>query len=107
MTGSICWGVNLQDSGMSVKSIEVDLKYCETNNWNCTIFGDNGSLQDIPLGSTWKSESFCGSKQIALKASTCGFEKATLMRAKLAEAGNGTRLRIEIKLQGMLNSNKT
>ena len=66
--------------------------------------GDNGISQDIPLASTWKSESFCGSKMIALRATTCGFRGATLMRAKLADAGNGAKLRITAKLQGELNN---
>ena len=97
---SICWELNFHGSGLNVRSIEVDLKDGEIRHWNVIAIGDNGILQDIPLATTWKSESFCGSKIIALGATTFGFEKATLMRAKLAEAGNGTKLRITVKLQG-------
>ena len=105
MTSSICWGMNFQDSGMSVRSIEVDFKDCGINHWQCLMLGDNEKFHDEPLGSTWKNKLFCGSKKIALKVTTFGFEKATLMRAKLADAGNGTRLRMVVKLQGKQNNN--
>ena len=68
------------------------------------MIGDNGISQDVPLASTWKSESFCGSKMIALRVTNFGFQRATLMRAKLADAGNCTNLRITVKLQSKLNN---
>ena len=89
---------------MSVRSIEVDFNTCETDHCLCFMLGENGTFKEIlPLGSPWKSESFAGSKKITLKAINVGVEKATLMRSKLAEAGDGTKLRMVVKLQGKMN----
>ena len=96
MLGSICWELNFQDSGMSARSIEVDLNTQIPDHCQCFIRGDDGICKDIALGSIWKSEEFCGSKRLTLMAMTLG------MRAKVADVGDGNMFRIVVKLQGKL-----
>ena len=102
MIGSLCWELDLQYSGMMVKSVEVELNTYTTNGYQGYLVGDNDLSHDVPLGSTWKSEAFCGSKMITLMAQTIGRKEAILMRAKVADDGNGTKLRMVVKLQGKL-----
>ena len=90
----------MEDTGMNVMSIEMDFNICETDHCLCFMLGDNGTFKEIsPLGSPWKSESFAGSKNITVKAIHLGVEKAMLMRAQLAEAGEGIKLRMVVKLR--------
>ena len=102
MIGLICWELDLQDSGMVVKSVEVEANNHTINGFKGYLVGNNDLFHDVPLGSTWKSEAFCGSKRMTLMAQTIGFKEAILMRAKVADAENGTKLRMVVKLQGKL-----
>ena len=102
MIGLICWELDLQDSGMMVKSVEVESNNHAPNRYQGYIIGDDDLSHDVPLGSAWKSEAFCGSKRITLMAQTFGCKEAILMRAKVADAENGTKLRMVVKLQGKL-----
>ena len=102
MLGSICWELNFQDSGMSARSIEVDLNTQIPDHCQCFIRGDDGICKDIALGSIWKSEEFCGSKRLTLMAMTSVGKESTLMSAKLADDGDGNMFRIAVKLQGKL-----
>ena len=102
MLGSICWELNLQDSGMSARSIEVDLITHTPDHCHCFMIGDDGIFRDIALGSIWKSEALSGSKRLTLVAMTSGGKESTLMRAKVAHVGDGDILRIVVKLQGKL-----
>ena len=85
-----------------VKSVEVELNTYTTNGFKSFLAGDNDLFHDVPLGSMWKSEAFCGSKMITLMAQTIGRKEAILMRAKVADAENGTKLRMVVKLEGKL-----
>ena len=102
MIGLICWELDLQDSGMVVKSVEVEANNHTINGFKGYLVGNNDLFHDVPLGSTWKSEAFCGSKMITLMAQTIGRKEAILMRAEVDDAGNGTKLRMVVKLQGKL-----
>ena len=102
MLGSICWELNFQDSGMSARSMEVDLSTQIPNHCQCFMIGNDGICQDIALGSIWRSEAFCGSTRLTLMAMTFGAKESTLMRAKVADVGGGNMLRIVVKLQGKL-----
>ena len=85
-----------------VKSVEVELNTFTTNGFKSFLAGDNDLFHDVPLGSTWKSEAFCGSTRITLMVMTlCGKEKM-LMRAKVADAENDIKLRMVVKLQDKL-----
>ena len=102
MLGSICWELNFQDSGMSTRSIEVDLNTQLPDHCQCFMIGDNEIFEAIALRSIWKSEAFCGSKRLTLMAMTLGGKESTLMRAKVADVGDGNMFRIVVKLQSKL-----
>ena len=87
---------------MMVKSVEVESNNHAPNGYQGYLLGDDDLSHDVPLGSTWKSEAFCGSTRITLMAQTINRKEAILMRAKVADDGNGTKLRMVVKLQGKL-----
>ena len=102
MIGLIFWELNFKDSGMSARSIEVDLNTQMPDHRLCFMSGDDGIFRDVALGSKWKSEAFCGSTRLTLMAMTSGGKESTLMRAKVADVGDGNMFRIVVKLQGKL-----
>ena len=99
MIGSISWELNLQDTTLTIRSVEVEIELnshlCESR---CFIVGDHGLFQDVYLGSSWNSDTMGGSKRISLMAHTFSGGKSTLMRAKAAD--KGIVLRMVVKLQG-------
>ena len=102
MIGLIFWELNFKDSGMSARSIEVDLNTQIPDHCQCFMSGDDGIFKDVALGSIWKSEAFCGSTRLTLMAMTFGGKESTFMSAKLADDGDGNMFRIVVKLQGKL-----
>ena len=102
MIGLICWELDLQDSGMMVKSVEVESNNHAPNGYQGYLLGDDDLSHDVPLGSTWKSEAFFSSKRMTLMATTLCGKETMLMRAKAADAGNDTKFRMVVKLQGKL-----
>ena len=100
MNGSICWELNLQETDLAVRSVEVDLHTHSFDKSRWFVVDDNGIIYDVSLDSTWKSDAMRGSKAITLTAQT--FSMAELMRAKLRDSNDGNKLRMVVKLQGEL-----
>ena len=103
MVGSICWQVDIQDSGMVARNVEVEFDSKPPNGFQGYLVGDNDLVQDVTLGPIWKSEAFCGSRTITFLAQTNGKKEGMLLRAKTTKPGNGSKFRIVVTLQGKIN----
>ena len=107
MVGSISWELSLEDTDLSVQSIELYMssKMTLRGNINWELHGDDSSVKPTP-GTTWKTGELAGSKHIALTAMMSDRKKHSsnqstqLLPAVRSNADEGTTLRIEVKLQG-------
>lgn len=103
---SISWELNLDESELTVKSIELDVNSTTFENGRVVwqLCGGNACLLPSP-GSTMKSEGLAGSKKVTLTAMLSGgkgnlaWQHTQLMRAKKDKPEEGTKLRIVVKLQ--------
>ena len=102
MIGIIGWKIDVEDSGMTVESVEVVLNLNASTEFQFYLVGDNGLSQDVPMGPTWKSEAFSASKKIKLLAQSFSDKMEVLMPVKIGNLVNEPQLRIKLKLQGKL-----
>ena len=88
---------------MSVESVEVVLNFNASTEFQFYLVGDNGLSHDLPVGPTWKSEAFSGSKRLKLLAQSFSNKMEVLMPVKMGNLVNEPQFRIKVKLQGKVD----
>ena len=104
MIGIIGWKIDVEDNGITIKSVEVVLTVDTSTEFQFYLVGDNGLSHDLPVGPTWKSEAFSGSKRLKLLAQSFSNKMEVLMPVKMGNLVNEPQFTIKVKLKDKLYS---